>query len=92
MSLPESWMLETACPYCDYKLDAVTNVSGGHVEPSDGDVTVCFSCAQVLIFDRGVPRKLRAEELERCRSNEKEWRIVERTQAAIRSVDRSKMG
>lgn len=40
----------SACPYCGGKIEAHTGI-GRAVEPKPGDVSICFGCAGVLVFD-----------------------------------------
>ncbi len=48
-------MTEVQCPHCDSKLDANTGVNDTTFDTGDaarpGDWTVCFSCANVLMFN-----------------------------------------
>lgn len=37
------------CPYCSKELSAV---SGGIMEPEEGDITVCWYCAGICMFDK----------------------------------------
>lgn len=41
------------CPVCKRRLEAATDLTG-EVAPGVGDVTVCISCAAVLIFGDGM--------------------------------------
>lgn len=43
-----------ACPVCGYQTDCasrVVNVSGDSGAPRPGDLTLCFKCGEILIFD-----------------------------------------
>lgn len=42
------------CPYCSYAMDSVTEAEGKNVKPSPGDASVCFNCAQILVFDNNL--------------------------------------
>jgi hypothetical protein len=41
------------CPVCGYKLDAATSadLKQPDLRPSPGDLSICFECTSVLIFD-----------------------------------------
>lgn len=38
------------CPRCGTMLDAASSVNGERIEPVVGDVTVCFTCCDILQF------------------------------------------
>lgn len=42
------------CPNCKSLLDAATDVTGAKATPQAGDVTICLSCATVLLFEEGL--------------------------------------
>jgi hypothetical protein len=48
---------EQICPACGYDLDAATYAGKEDLRPRPGDVSICFKCANVLVFD--VDMKLR---------------------------------
>jgi len=58
-------MPDARCPYCEHTVDAASSIEDGQfVPPKPGDITVCFYCAQELVFDAGlIPRKPAAGEL-----------------------------
>ena len=39
------------CPGCSKKLDAVTEIPKGNYKPRPGDISICFYCGQILVFD-----------------------------------------
>jgi hypothetical protein len=39
------------CPVCGYELDAATCASDKVSRPKPGDVSICFKCANILVFD-----------------------------------------
>jgi hypothetical protein len=41
-----------ACPYCHAINDAATSLDTDPEPPREGDVTVCFYCASILLFTR----------------------------------------
>jgi hypothetical protein len=46
---------QDCCPFCGSALDAATAVpDNADAAPEAGDVTVCISCAGVLIFDEAL--------------------------------------
>jgi hypothetical protein len=55
---------EARCPYCDHLVDAASSLDKDFTPPKPGDLTVCFYCAQELVFDAMlIPRKPAAGEL-----------------------------
>jgi hypothetical protein len=82
----------SVCPWCDHRLAAASHVSEP-VRPSPGDLSVCISCAQLLVFDAQLKlRKPLDGEIEtRLASNPAFADEVRRHQRAIRSVDRRDM-
>jgi hypothetical protein len=61
---------ETVCPCCGYKIDACTHASGDEtIAPSEGDVSVCFSCTEYLKYGKNLSlEKISEEELARMDS------------------------
>jgi len=43
--------MNTVCPFCGYRHDAVSGVETDTDFPSDGDVTLCIQCGEVCVFD-----------------------------------------
>lgn len=41
----------TNCPICGYHLEAHTCMCDANAQPSSGDITFCFSCSSVLVFN-----------------------------------------
>ena len=79
-------MPTSSCPYCQYILDGHLSIYPDDRDaiPSPGDVTVCISCASILVFDETLrvraPRKGEVEVTPDLR----------RIQAAVREQDRRK--
>ncbi len=49
---------------CGYEMDA-TSQYGGDAKPSEGDVSICFKCSRLWVFNADLTlRKLKATELE----------------------------
>lgn len=53
----------TPCPHCGEELDAATRMFAKAVGdlivdtvPSDGDVSICFTCGHIMVFEGGAPR------------------------------------
>lgn len=42
----------SACPYCKAFLNAASNTLNESKSPEAGDLSVCLSCAEILIFDK----------------------------------------
>lgn len=58
-------VLATPCPNCGDMLEGATNMFDGCQEPKDGDVSLCFRCGHVLVFEAGRPRNPTSEEMYR---------------------------
>lgn len=41
----------TPCPYCGTSNDAATDPTEDRLAPAPGDVSVCFTCGEFLLFD-----------------------------------------
>jgi hypothetical protein len=51
------------CPGCGYVFELASAVNGNEVRPEPGDVTICFACADVLVFGPDMrTRAITAEE------------------------------
>jgi hypothetical protein len=75
---------ETRCPYCDHYLDAAGDPKGVR-GPQEGDLSVCISCAQVLVFTADLTvRKPTLVELHEAEADP----MVRRFQEAVRQIDR----
>lgn len=76
------------CPYCGHNLDAAMsgNPKNPDAVPKPGDVSVCISCASVLVFkpDLTLRGELYPGEVP---INE----VIRRAQQAVRMLDRRKM-
>lgn len=76
-------IVESACPKCAVKLDAVTPLHHRNA-PKPGDLTVCFQCATVLRFDESLHAlALGAGEFKRIPRDVRQQ--LENAQRAIRS-------
>ena len=69
--------MNTACPFCGYRHELVTAASGGSEFPDDGDITICFGCGQVCVFDSDVDGGLR-------KPTKKEQHILSRDEAVLK--------
>jgi hypothetical protein len=47
---------KTACAGCGYLVDSATFLGDGKKVPTDGDISVCFRCGTLAVFEGGVPR------------------------------------
>ena len=79
--------IPTICPFCCQHHDAATHAGGADFEPDDGDVTICFGCGRICIFDsdsRGGLRKPTKKEQraigrsERVREVVTAWKVIRR--------------
>ncbi len=75
------------CPWCHHELDAAIAADPAEpdVAPSPGDVSVCISCAQILVFAEDLT--LRASMPGEIEVTPTLWRAQE----AVRRLDRRKM-
>jgi hypothetical protein len=51
--------LATICPFCDKHHEAVTLAQGNIEWPDDGDVTLCWRCGRLCVFDSKARGRLR---------------------------------
>lgn len=49
--------MDTVCPFCGTRHECATGPLGG--TPEDGDVTMCFACGQLCMFDHNATGGLR---------------------------------
>lgn len=49
------------CPVCKYQMDAATGVEP-ETKPKPGDVSICWQCGAVLIFDTDLTSRLPTEQ------------------------------
>lgn len=81
-------MPKDKCPFCDYKVDCASAIKGKN-KPSEGDVSLCLSCAQILIFGKGLKLRVPTQEEYIEASNMKSLKEM---QVAIRKIDRRGVG
>ena len=43
---------QSICPFCSQQHEAATLAQGEIGYPSDGDVSICFRCGALCVFDR----------------------------------------
>lgn len=80
--ITETKIPERRCPFCDYKLDVAASVYNKKNTPKPGDISICLSCASILIFNDDLTiRKPEPGEIEITPE-------IHKIQQAIRSVDR----
>jgi hypothetical protein len=41
---------ESTCPYCGYKIDAISGIDNEKDMPKKGDVSICIKCAGFMTF------------------------------------------
>ena len=81
----------TLCPWCGYKLDAATNMTGeGGPEP--GDLTLCFKCASPLQFDADMRLAKITNGKLREHLNAETYAKFMQARRLLLSVDRSEVG
>jgi uncharacterized protein with PIN domain len=74
------------CPYCNAELDTVSSTPANpEATPRPGDLTLCFTCANPLVFMEGLKvRKLDVEEHLRAMANVEVCKVMH-------SIARAKM-
>jgi hypothetical protein len=66
---------ETQCPECGYKIELAVTVTEVELRaPKPGDVSVCFNCGQLSVWDK--ERRLRRPSLEETEIFIRDQRIV----------------
>ena len=86
-NLRDTRTAECRCPWCGHKLDAAMagDPATPDAVPKPGDVSVCISCAQILVFtDELTLRASMPGEIEITPA-------LRRVQQAVRALDRRKM-
>jgi hypothetical protein len=78
---------DTTCPFCGQHHEAVSRAHSSTDYPDDGDVTMCFACGEICVFDSDAagglrkPTKPEQRNLDRdqhIRDMREVWRIVKR--------------
>jgi hypothetical protein len=78
---------DTTCPFCGELHEAVSRARSNTDYPDDGDVTLCFGCGQICVFDSnsadGLRKPTKREQRDfdrdqRIREVRMAWRIVKR--------------
>ena len=59
-----AFIIDAECPHCGYKVDRSAQIFGDIAPPEDGDISICFKCGKVGIFEKGNTRKPTLDELE----------------------------
>lgn len=77
------------CPYCEVVYTLTTSF-GGRAVPTPGAWSVCWSCAQFLVYDNDLTtRKPLPEELDRMsQQNPRMRRLLDETAAFVRQQRR----
>lgn len=73
------------CPHCGKKLDSVSDIEDEEsVTPMPGDVSLCFGCTGILVFDQLLrPRKPTKAELKEIRQDRRYWKELKSLQHQI---------
>jgi hypothetical protein len=84
----ETRVAKSICPFCDYGIDAASSTHDA--VPSPGDVTVCLSCASILILtaEMTVRRPFYGEIAALFATDKPLGDKVRRMQRAVRNIDR----
>jgi len=70
--MTETRIAESRCPNCGWHVSHTTNVDGEDIAPECGQLTLCYFCGAVMIFDAGLkPRWLTQDELENVLADRK---------------------
>lgn len=71
------------CPFCGYNIDQAT----GEQIPREGDVTMCFKCLNISVFDVDLKLNKLSEELfAELRRDQEIWNKIEHYRDVLRSL------
>lgn len=70
--------IPSTCPVCGNKLDAATHVKEKEIVPAPGDISICFYCATVSMFDEN----LKLEQM----TNEQFAKLPDEVRASVRKT------
>jgi hypothetical protein len=81
---------EARCPWCDKRLDAVTDADVHERGPDPGDLTICIQCASLLRLDGNlIPQKIAPAELQQLIREQPDLaEMIDIMQRTARSLDR----
>ena len=51
--MPTTRHTASACPHCNYEVDASTDIAGGRT-PRPGDISLCINCAGWMEYGEGL--------------------------------------
>ena len=80
---------EARCPCCNNLMDAHTVVSTDNkYQPSPGDVSICFYCGAINLYDEELNIKIMTEEEQRkySKSDPDQWQFVLYAREELRKV------
>lgn len=60
--IPTHRMFEDTCPHCDGPLNAAMNANGTTGRPKEGDLTVCYHCGTLCVFQADHTLRLPTDE------------------------------
>jgi hypothetical protein len=81
---------ETELSECDYPLDAHTGAGPKQRSPQPEDVTVCFNCGSILIFDdQLVPQIITKEQLADFEANGGDLKMLHKAQEAVKEYNQT---
>lgn len=73
--------LDNVCPYCNFKIEAVTNIESDE-SPTQGDLNICIKCLGISQYDNVINLiKMTDKEVEGLDEDTKN--ILKQTQKAI---------
>lgn len=76
---------DQVCPACGYKQTHASEIEDRGA-PEKGDVSICFSCAQLTIFDADLRlRRATAEDIAELMKDPEHWAQIELTQRCIQN-------
>lgn len=71
----------TTCPSCKKKLDAAFSIKGR--SPSEGDISICINCAEILVFGKDLILEEITDEIRKKMKAEGIWKEVVRNQVLV---------
>lgn len=73
-----------SCPACGYRIDRATGIRGSF-SPKQGDFSICFKCAELLVFNQDLTIRLatEAEINDLAGKQPKDWALIQKARGII---------
>jgi len=72
------------CPECGKSMNKSAAADGGNTEPWTGDISLCYECGAICLYDRELQLvKPTEEELKSIRNDSETWFFIGACQQAI---------